>query len=399
MSRFLAFGALAVSFVSVGCASASPGTGEQVVEPETASAENQALGTFLFEVDPSQPPERMIRVSDITAFTKPITRPGQIAQAVSEVTSSVYVYNATTPVWTASGAGGYTTVKFGVQNLDTANSLDEPYLQITSISLTTTGGGTVTFQENATPSGHTFVSSALGSHTGGTYYLADMNTKCTVGTSVCASGKKDIALQNMKISVSSSTMKYNFVAKVYATPKSDTTGIYPDLDQDTWNTEPYTQKAGGDCSDSATSVPYATCGSSGCATTCNTTAGGSCPSSGSSTDCCTQTGATTVDCPNTTPSCTCDVTFGTGSNGSITCQAGSSCDATYPSGSNKDVDVYCKSGANCNLDCSNNTGIFISDRCEMHGCNVGNCTMTCPGGRVGCYNSLTDTATCQFFCF
>ncbi|MGZ3454765.1 MAG: hypothetical protein ACXVEF_34500 [Polyangiales bacterium] len=55
----------------------------------------QPLGTFLFEVDTTLPPDQMVKVSDMTALTKPIT---QVAQAASEVTSTVAVYDATTPV-------------------------------------------------------------------------------------------------------------------------------------------------------------------------------------------------------------------------------------------------------------------------------------------------------------
>ncbi|MGZ3455074.1 MAG: hypothetical protein ACXVEF_36055, partial [Polyangiales bacterium] len=245
MSRRLALGTVMSAFVMLGCAAAAPGPGEeQSGEPPLVAevTKDLSLGTFLFEVDPSLPADQMVKVSDITAATKTITRPGQVAQAtVTEVTSTVAVYNATSPVWTTSGAGGYTTLKFGVWNKDSANALDEPYLRIDSITITS-GSGTVTFAENSTPANHTFVAGSTSGNYG-TYYLADMNAYCTSGTG-CTGSARDYAVQQMRINASSSTMAYSFVAKVYATQVSDTTGnpgIYPDLDQDTFNTEPYNQ--------------------------------------------------------------------------------------------------------------------------------------------------------------
>jgi hypothetical protein len=378
-----------------GCSSVNP-----VAEPEEstiAASSNAALvGRFTVEVDPTATdPEQRMRVT----YRDVVDRHRELGHGVAtvgqsdSVLSSATLTNNAPAAWDASGTTLRVQVK--VTNGDALNNWDEPYLVITSItpkdSAACTSAATcpVAFTAHPTQSkGNSFSASPPATYTAtgttfGTYYLADMHK---------SGGTTPRALQWLSIT-DATAVTFNFTADVWATPTTGT--VYADTDGDTWNTEPYSEYAGGDCSETTASgnsyqIPYAACGTAGCGATCPSGSGATCTgqstTDASNKNCCNQTGAGNVNCTSDTgyPGCRCTATFANGSSSNpyiMTCASRSNCYAVASPTKAQPNSVACNSNADCVLDCSAR-GVNAGVNCSITNCNAtgATCNIICAAG-------------------
>ncbi|MGZ3451766.1 MAG: hypothetical protein ACXVEF_19305 [Polyangiales bacterium] len=313
---------------------------------------------------------------------------GAAAQAVSVLADAALSGGAT---WDSSTNTLSATV--GITNNSASNNWDEPYLSISSITVT---GGTVTVQAVNTGTLRNSSGSAITSGGAGSKYgLADIPRT-----------GHNYALQKIAFS-DPSVVSFSFVADVIATEVGSTT-VINDVDDDTWNLEPFAQAAGGDCTESTASSPQITCttppSGSGCDVTCPPSTGTpTCPTGGTTDNCCVAT-STSSSASNTCPTtsgttCSCDQTY-TSSSGTVSfdCQASTDCNVRVDGP--KTANVGCGTGANCALVCTK-TG---TTTCNITACTSATCSVTIEtssGSAAsvnGTISACTGNSTCTVNC-
>jgi hypothetical protein len=374
--------ALAVGW---GCSS----TGIVAPDEPTAPSSQKLLGSFEVHVDP-----RAANPFTITPITR-FARVGQIAGGLGSSSQAISVLGeaALSGGATWNSATSTLSATIGVTNNSATNNWDEPYLVISSI--TPTGSGTVTVQAVNPGTLRSSGGSAIASGGAGSKYgLADIPRT-----------GHNYALQKIAF-YDPSVVPFSFVADVVADTVGTTT-VVNDVDDDTWNIEPYAQAAGGDCSETAASSPQLTCttppSGSGCDVTCPTSGSTTCPTGGTTDNCCVATSSSSGasnTCPTTSgTTCSCDQTY-TANSGTVSfdCQATTDCNVRVDGP--KVANVGCGAGSNCTLVCTK-TG---TTTCNITACTSASCSVTIEtdsgsaASVTGSIQACTGTSICTVNC-